>query len=169
MPSFDSAQARKKSIFPIMTSRFLVLSFVCLALTACSGEEADTHAGQPVTKRKLVFKEILRTFEPMGLTVRGRAAYDKQQFLEQAAALEALTNKPWQYFTPDSNYSPTRAKPDIWQKPEEFKQAQQKFIKASEQLTQSAKGDNLEAIRKSYDAVEESCKSCHHDFRGPKR
>lgn len=169
MPSFDITQARKNSIFPVMLARFSVLAFLCLALTACGSNETDTHAGQPVTKRKQVFKEILRTFEPMGLAIRGRAKYDKQQFLEQAVALQALSTQPWHFFTPDSNYSPTRAKLEIWQKPEEFKQAQQKFIKATEQLTQTAKGDEWEAIRKSFDSVEESCKSCHHDFRGPKR
>ena len=169
MPSFDITQVRKNRIFPVVSVRLSVVVFLCLALSACGSGETDTHAGQPVTKRKQAFKEILRTFEPMGLAIRGRAKYDKQQFLEQAVALQALSNKPWQFFTPDSNYSPTRAKAEIWQKPEEFKQAQQKFVKATEQLTLNAKGDDWDAIRKSFDSVEESCKACHRDFRGPKR
>ena len=150
-----------------MTSiRLPLLLLTCLALASCGHSEVDTHQGQPVTKRKLVFKEILRTFEPMGLMVRGRDPYDKAELLKHAVALQTLSTQPWQYFTPDSNYSPTRAKPDVWGKPVEFKQAQQKFIAATAKLADSAKTGDLDVIRHDFGAVEDSCKACHQQFRG---
>ena len=145
--------------------RVLTLLLITYALTGC-GHTEDTHPGQPVTKRKIVFKTMLRSLEPMGLMVRGRKPYDQAEFLQEALKLQSLSTQPWQYFTPDSNYSPTRAKPDVWDKPAEFKQAQQKFVAAAAQLANSAKTGNLDAIRHDFPAVESSCKACHQQFRG---
>lgn len=149
-----------------MTRHLLLLLITCVGLTACSQGDVDTHPGQPVTKRKQVFKEILRNFEPMGMMVRGRDSYDKAQFLQHSQALQTLSTQPWQYFTPDSNYSPTRAKPDVWDKPVEFKQAQQKFENAAAKLAATAKVGDIDLIRHDFDAVEDSCKACHQQFRG---
>ncbi len=149
------------------SSRFWmpVLLVAVLGLSAC-GQGADNHPGQPVTKRKLVFKQILRTLEPMGQTVRGTNPYDSAQFLDLANQLQTLSTQPWVYFTPDSNYPPTRAKPDVWSKPDAFKQAQQKFIGATAVLATAAKSGNLDTIRPAFNAVESSCKACHQQFRG---
>lgn len=149
-----------------MTRYMLLLLIVGVALTACNHGEVDTHPGQPVTKRKQVFKEILRNFEPMGMVVRGRDSYDKTQFLQHAEALQTLSTQPWQYFTPDSNYSPTRAKPDVWDKPVEFRQAQQKFENAAAKLAATARAGDINSIRHDFGAVEDSCKACHQQFRG---
>ena len=102
----------------------------------------------------------------MGLVARGRDPYDKAAFLHQALALQTLSTPPWQYFTADSNYSPTRAKPDVWDKPVEFKQAQQKFIDAAAKLAVTAKTGDIDVIRHDFAAVEDSCKACHQQFRG---
>ncbi len=153
-------------------SRFVLIKLplvmvACLILASC-GEAPDTHEGQPVTKRKLVFKEILRSLEPMGLVVRGREPYNKEVFLAQALELQRLSKQPWDYFTADSNYKPTRAKVDVWQKPAEFKQAQQVLIDATEQLASAANSGDLESIRRNFGKVEESCKTCHQQFRAAK-
>lgn len=149
-----------------MTRYMLLLLIVGVAVTGCNHGEVDTHPGQPVTKRKQVFKEILRNFEPMGMVVRGRDSYDKTQFLQHAEALQTLSTQPWQYFTPDSNYSPTRAKPDVWDKPVEFRQAQQKFENAAAKLAATARAGDINSIRHDFGAVEDSCKACHQQFRG---
>lgn len=146
--------------------RLPLLLLMCFTLASCGHGDVDTHQGQPVTKRKLVFKEMLRSFEPMGLMVRGRDPYDQAGFLKHALALQALSTQPWQYFSANSNYSPTRAKPDVWDKPAEFKQAQQKFVDAAAKLAVTAKTGNLDVIRHDFGAVEDSCKACHQQFRG---
>lgn len=136
-----------------------------LALSAC-GEPQDTHPNQPVTKRKAVFKQMLRTLEPMGMVVREREEYERQAFLSGAQELKRLATEPWVYFTPDSNYPPTRAKPEVWNKPADFSQAQQKLKEATEQLARAAESGNMAQIRPALNQVEESCKSCHQQFRG---
>ncbi|PWB47071.1 MAG: cytochrome C [Nitrosomonadales bacterium] len=147
---------------------FLLLSAImaALTLTACSNEPQDAHPDQPVSKRKAVFKHMLRTLEPLGMVVRERGDYDRQAFLAGARELKQLAAEPWAYFTPDSNYPPTRAKPEVWQKPAEFAQAQQKLKESTEQLLKAAESGKLEQIRPALKSVEDSCKSCHQEFRG---
>lgn len=133
-------------------------------LNAC-GEPKDTHPGQPVTKRKAIFKQILRTLEPMGVVARKRDEYDSQEFLARARELNKLATQPWVYFTPDSNYPPTRAKADVWQKPAEFKRAQDEMLALTAKLAKTAESGDIEVIRPVVDEVEKNCKSCHEHFR----
>lgn len=137
-----------------------------LTLAGCSNEPQDTHPNQPVTKRKAIFKQMLRTLEPMGMVVRERGDYDRQAFLTGALELKQLATEPWVHFTPDSNYPPTRAKPEVWQKPADFTQAQQTLKEATEQLAKTAESGDMERIRPALNRVEDSCKSCHQQFRG---
>jgi len=147
-----------------LSSLLLAITAV-LMLASCNNEPKDTHPGQPVTKRKAVFKQILRTLEPLGMVVRNRQDYDQQEFLAGSQELKRLASQPWIYFTPDSNYPPTRAKPEVWQKPADFTQAQQKFQSLVEQLVKAAGSGNLDTIRPVLNDVEKSCKSCHNQFR----
>ncbi|MBZ0093089.1 MAG: c-type cytochrome [Burkholderiales bacterium] len=135
-----------------------------LGLASC-GEPKDTHPGQPVTHRKLAFKQMIRTLEPMGLEVRGRKPFNAEFFLKSALALQVLAKKPWPYFTPDSNYPPTRARPEVWQKMDKFKQDQGVLDQAIAKLVAAAKSGNLDTIRPVFAHVQDSCQSCHHEFR----
>jgi len=138
----------------------------CLALAGC-GPKADTHPGQPVTKRRALLKETLRTFEPMGIVVRGKNPYVAADFLALADKLQALSTQPWVYFPPGSTYAPSRAKPAVWQQAAQFKQAQDTYIKAAASLAAVAKTGNLDLIRPAYLRVSDSCAACHKTFRGP--
>lgn len=149
---------------PRLLSSSLIAIAAAFALTACN-EPKDTHPGQPVTKRKAVFKQMVRTLEPMGMVARDRKEYDRQELLTNAQELKQLATQPWVYFTPDSDYPPTRAKPEVWQKPAEFKQAQEKLQSAANLLAKAAESGNLETIRPAVNEVQKSCKSCHDQFR----
>lgn len=100
------------------------------------------------------------------MVARDNKDYERQEFLASAQELKQLATQPWVYFTPDSNYPPSRAKADIWQKPAEFQQAQESFIAATAQLAKVAESGNLELIRPVVNEVQKNCKSCHNHFRG---
>ena len=117
------------------------------------------------SKRRALFKEFTRTLEPMGLVSRDKRPYKDAEFLAQALALQKLSTQPWPLFTPDSNYPPTKAKPAVWDKPGEFKEAQQSFEVQVAALVQAAKGTDLDAIKASVSQVQQSCKACHDSFR----
>ena len=134
-------------------------------LTACNDTAKDTHPDKLVTKRNVIFKQFTRTLEPMGLVARDRETYNKREFLASALELEKLSTQPWPYFTADSNYPPTHAKAEVWQKSVEFKEAQEKYKALVSQLVKLAEGGNLELIRPAVNDVQKSCKSCHSQFR----
>ncbi|MBI3431692.1 MAG: cytochrome c [Hydrogenophilales bacterium] len=139
----------------------------CLVLAGCGSTKADTHPGQPVTKRRALLHETLRTFEPMGIMVRGKNPYVAADFQALADKLQTLSTQPWAYFPPGSTYAPSRAKPAVWQQSAQFKQAQDTYIKAVSSLDAEAKTGNLDLIRPAYMHVSESCAACHKAFRGP--
>lgn len=141
---------------------FLLAALPAL-LTAC-GEPADTHPGQPVTQRRTAFKKILRAFEPMGVQLREHK-YDPDKFLDQAKALAAAKDGPWEYFGPDTNYPPTRAKAVVWSDGERFATNRRTFLDATDKLVEAAGQRDEQAARAAYDAVHEACSNCHKDFK----
>jgi len=149
-------------------SKFLSLLALAITaavtLTACN-EAKDTHPDQLVTKRIAIFKQLTRTLEPMGLVARERQDYNRREFNLSALELEKLSTQPWAYFTPDGNYPPTHAKADVWQKPAEFKAAQDQYLATISALVKAAEGGDLAIIRPAVNEVQKSCKSCHNQFR----
>lgn len=134
-------------------------------LGACSEGPKDTHPQQLLTKRIAIFKKMTKTLEPLGLVVRGRQDYVKSEFVEGAQALKDLSTQPWAFFTADGNYPPTRAKPEVWSKPDEFKKAQNQYIASVDKLVEVSGSGDMSAMASAVDAVQKSCKSCHEQFR----
>lgn len=136
-----------------------------LVLVACSGDAPDPHPDQLVTKRRALFKQFTKTLEPMGMVARGRKDYNPREFNINALELQKLNTQPWALFTADSNYPPTLAKPAVWEKPADFKLAQDKFQVSITNLVQASQGSDLDNIKSAVDGVQKSCKSCHDQFR----
>lgn len=148
-------------LFPLVLS--LLASTVLLG--ACSDSAKDTHPEQWLTKRTTIFKKMTKTLEPLGLVARGHKDHVKSEFVEGAAALKALSTQPWANFPVDGNYPPTRAKPEVWSKPAEFKQAQDNYLATVDKLVEVSGSGDMTAIGTAVNAVEKSCKSCHEQFR----
>jgi cytochrome c556 len=138
---------------------------VAVSLTSCKDSPKDTHPQQLVSKRQAIFKDFTRTLEPMGLVARGRNPYNPREFNQSALDLQRLSTLPWAYFTVDGNYPPTRAKPDVWQRPADFKKSQDQYLAAIAELVKASEGGDMETIRPAINQVEKGCKSCHDLFR----
>ncbi len=136
-----------------------------LLAAGCSESAKDTHPQQWLSKRKAVFKQFTATLEPLGLMARDRKPWDAAAFKSSALELQRLSTLPWPYFTADGNYPPTRAKPAVWDKPAEFKQAQDDFLAAVAALVAAAERGGADAGRPAVEAVEKACKACHDRFR----
>jgi cytochrome c556 len=146
-------------------SSLLTVALAALALSACSDEPKDTHPDKLVTQRRALFKQFTRTLEPMGLVARDRKDYNPREFNVSALELQKLARQPWPLFTPDSNYPPTHAKPEVWLQAAEFKAAQADYLNRVDQLVAAAQGSDLALIKNSVNEVQKSCKSCHTQFR----
>ena len=153
-------------MMPHLPALILVLLAAAGGLAACSQSiPPDTFPGQPVTERNRIFKQMLRAFEPMGLMLRGKQTFVAADFQRHAEELKQLSTAPWTLFPPGSDYAPTKAKASIWERPAEFKQAQDEFISAAGKLAQAASSDAEETRRTAYEEVHRNCSSCHKAFR----
>jgi cytochrome c556 len=141
-----------------------LLAFTLLA-TGCSDSARDTHPQQLLSKRKAVFKQFTAALEPLGLMARDRKPWDAAAFRAGALELQRLSSQPWPYFSADGNYPPTRAKPAVWEKPADFKQAQDDYLAALTALLAAAERGGSEAGRPAVEQVEKACKACHDRFR----
>jgi cytochrome c556 len=141
------------------------LAFSALALSACFGQIEDKHPDKVVTKRVALFKQFNRALEPIGLVVSGRREYKKDEFVEMVQDLQTLSTKPWPYFTADGNYPPTHARSAVWDEPAAFKAAQEKYQASVNILLLVAPSADLPAIKAAAEAVGDSCKACHKQFR----
>lgn len=145
--------------------RFLPATLiVATLLAACGGEPEDTRPGQPVAHRRAAFKELLREFEPMGTMLRD-GAYDAQRFAAQAAKVKSLSERPWQYFGPDTQYPPSRSRDEVWSKPAEFEERRMAFLAATDKLLAVAGTKDDKAAASVFQAVERTCKDCHDSFK----
>ena len=141
----------------------LILGLPLMLLTAC-GEVEDTRPGQPVKQRQQAFKQLLRSFEPMGTMLKDNR-YDADKFIAMAEQFKADLEGPWAHFGPDTHYPPSKSKPEIWQKPEEFAKARARFLTEAEALISAAQQRDKNLLASRHQAVYETCRDCHNAFR----
>ncbi|MDZ4214933.1 MAG: cytochrome c [Rhodocyclaceae bacterium] len=143
----------------------LILSLaLAIGLSACSKPVEDTRPGQPVKTRQTAFKEMLRVFEPMGTMLR-TGKYHAEKFAVMAIELNAKRDAPWTHFGPDTNYPPTKAKPEVWEKSAEFEKAREGFFKSTDALLIAAQAKELKGVTDAYAKVVDDCQSCHQTFK----
>jgi len=147
-----------------MRRLLLPLILASLALAACGEKVEDTRPGQPVKHRQEAFKGFIRSFEPMGTMLRDDK-YEQQAFAHLVQALIAQREAPWSYFGADTDYPPSKSTADVWKRPEAFEAERQRFIAATDALGSAAASGDKATVQKAYDAVYDSCKSCHKQFR----
>jgi cytochrome c556 len=136
---------------------------ILLTLAAC-GEAEDTHTGQPVKHRRLAFQEMLKVFEPMGTMLRTNE-YDVEKFANLGAELRTRRDAPWEFFAPDTNYPPTKAKPEVWSKAGDFAAEKRAFLAATDELLTATQTGQRAQVERAYFNVYEHCQSCHKAFR----
>jgi cytochrome c556 len=148
-----------------MFRRFLSCLLVSLAvpfvLAACGPNVEDTHPGQPVKHRQDAFKQLLRAFEPYGVMLRTHQ-YDAAKMARLHDPLAASLDAPWGYFGPDTDYPPSKAKPELWQRPEEFARDKERFLSAARALIAAQTEAEAQA---AYVTARDACSSCHKAFR----
>lgn len=147
---------------PLLTCLPLIIALPMLG--ACSGEVEDSRPGQPVKSRQVAFKDIIRSFEPMGVMLRSNT-FNADKFLALAGEVVAKRDAPWTHFGPDTNYPPTKATAEVWQQPEKFEQARLAFIAATDTLLTAAQTKDRKQLEAPYKAAYETCQDCHKTFK----
>ena len=143
--------------------KYLFILPLIALITAC-GEVEDTRPGQPVAHRQQAFKDILKSFEPMGIQLRTNT-YKADEFLTSARQLAAIKDAPWAYFGADTQYPPSKADDSLWKETETFNAERDKFLQAVDALLVAAETRSVEPATAAYAPVQASCRSCHKRYK----
>jgi cytochrome c556 len=71
-------------------------------------------------------------------------------------------------FPKGSTTGKTKAKPEIWEKPDDFAKNAKNLNKAASELAAAAKAGDDAAVNTKVKALGEVCNSCHKEFRAEK-
>jgi cytochrome c556 len=71
-------------------------------------------------------------------------------------------------FPKGSTTGKTKAKPEIWEKSDDFSKAAKNLSKASSDLASAAKAGNDADVEVKVKALGDACGSCHKQFRAEK-
>jgi cytochrome c556 len=102
-------------------------------------------------------------FARIGAVVKGEVPYNKETVAQDANIVNTLAHLPWQAFGPGTEGG--SALPAIWSDGAKFKAHQEKFVTAVASLNSAAQSGDLDAIKKTFGAAGQTCKTCHEDFK----
>lgn len=167
-----------------------------VTLTACRGpetNEADNGAvasntaaarpahslGAPVSgddakrvmdERHEGMEEIGDAFKALSGAVKA-ADPDLPKVQEEAATLARLAPEVSGWFPPGTgpDVGKTRAKAEIWQKPEDFAAKRNAFQQAAQAFNAAAQSGDLAVIKARHGDLGKSCKGCHDLYRREKK
>jgi cytochrome c556 len=144
-----------------------------------SAETGNTASAPPMSKDQALalMKQRHEHMEAFGDATKkaGNAlkasSPDATPVREAAAQIDELAPKLLSWFPAGTgpDVGKTRAKPEIWQKPEDFALKAHDFEQAAMQFDVAAKSGNLTQINSTFDALGKSCKACHDLYRAPEK
>jgi cytochrome c556 len=77
-----------------------------------------------------------------------------------------MARLPWAGFGPGTDNDPrSKAKSEIWTEQAKFKAESDKLVVEADKLAAATKTGNLDALKTSFAATADTCKSCHDAFR----
>lgn len=90
---------------------------------------------------------------------------------DAAAKIDALAPKLLSWFPAGTgpDVGKTRAKAEIWHKPEDFAVKANDFKTAASQFDVAAKSGDIGQINTTFAALGKSCKACHDSYRAPEK
>ena len=146
----------------------LSLAALLLAATVAlplAGRAADDPAVL-VKKRIEAMKENGRNLNMIVAVVRGKKPFD-QTAVAAAKASWDYSKTVLSLFPPGSVAPESRAMPEIWSKPAEFKQAIEQLEAASHKLYEITMTGDVAAMQAQLKEVGAACSNCHDKFRKP--
>ena len=171
------------------------LTLLCgIALLAACKQQPDTNVANSVTpsaetrnaaasaplshdQALALMKERHEGMEKIGKAtkVAGQqlklSSPDMNAIRQSAATIADLASKAQSWFPQGTgpDIGKTRAKAEIWQKPEDFVLKAHDFETAAQQFDAAAKSGDLAQVKSTFAALGKSCKACHDLYRAPEK
>jgi cytochrome c556 len=126
---------------------------------------AQPEAEDIIKYRNAVMKAYAGHMGASARIVRGKVDIYKNQLGMHASSMDAIAKTIGDLFPPDSDFGETRAKPEVWEKADEYAKAVKSNQDAAANFSKAAAGGDMAAIGESFKALSDTCKSCHEKFR----
>ena len=135
-------------------------------LAASTSAMAESDAEKAVEYRESVFHVMGHNFKPMAGMVKGKIAYDAEEFATRAKRVAQLAHMPLEGFKEGTaDVTGTDAKASIWDNWDDFTGKMETLQEKSAELAKVAEGGDMEAIKPKFMATGKACKSCHDDYK----
>jgi len=146
-----------------MVKKFLagaVFSFVTLVVSAQAFAQADV-----IEKRQAAMKGNSADAKAIKAAVESK---DYATVEAKAKDIMGTADKIPSLFPKGSTTGKTKAKPEIWEKSEDFGKAAKNLSKAAGELAAAAKSGDDAAVGTQVKALGDACGACHKQFRAEK-
>lgn len=140
-----------------------IAAALCLAATAVS-VQAQVKPEDQIKLRKSAYALMGFNFASLGAMAQDKKPYNQQEAVRNADLVATLSDIPRNFFGAGTDKGETKAKPEIWQKRDDFDAKMDKMIAETRKLPQAARAD-LAALKKAVSDTGAACKACHDDYR----
>lgn len=151
--------------FGAATSALVLASLACLAAAPAQGASPEQAA---VEKRQALFKDVEKSFKPIGEMLKRKMKYDPAVVQESVAQLDPLARKIPDAFAVDTHHDSsldTKARDNIWSGMADFKAKSDDLVKALAGLSAAASSGDEKAFRPAAIAVGKACSGCHDNYK----
>jgi len=136
-----------------------------LVLGASSAALAQQKPEDAIKYRQSAMFIVGQNFGPLAAMAQGKMPYDKDAVARHAEIIEFVMQLPWERFIPGTDAGDTKAKPEIWQNPEDFKAKREALLTEVAKLAEVAKTGDFNPLKAQVGATGKACKACHDDYR----
>ena len=144
-------------------------SFVAASLAMAMTIPAVAHIerSEPLQSlRQSYFAIVGMTFGPMGDMVKGKIEWNDKQFAAWATDLASVSQVSVERgFAAGSEKGKTRAKPAIWENPDDFAQKLANFRTEAAALAVAANSGDKAAAIAQFKQTGGTCKACHDNYK----
>lgn len=105
-------------------------------------------------------------FGRLGAMANGKVPFDAKVAADSAELVAVMAKLPWVGFGPGTDKdSRSKAMSEVWTEQVKFKEHSDKLVAETGKLATASKTGNLDALKTSFAATADTCKSCHDAFR----
>jgi cytochrome c556 len=157
-PAANSAAPKTGQVLPIGDSD--------PAAVAARAPASKAEALKLMHDRHENMEKIGKATKAVGRELKA-ATPDLATIRSSAATIAGLAPKIPSWFPPGTgpDVGKTMAKPDLWQKPEDFAAKAKTMREAAAAFDAAAKGGDMAAIKTRFADLGKSCKACHDSYR----
>jgi cytochrome c556 len=119
--------------------------------------------------RKAAYTMMGYSFGSLASMAEGKRPYSKDDAIRYADLLVQVSTVPRLFFGEGTDKGETRAKPEIWTNRKDFDSKMDNMVNEVAKLPQVARNGDVEALKAAVKKVDDTCDSCHTDYRVKQR